>query len=97
MYPTLDSFISTSQTLHALAKVNGVNAESDTSLIAKRNANNALGTDVPTATAPDISTLKPDKPYSADYAIDDEGNDTVPTWNEPNARYGGESKSCFSC
>jgi hypothetical protein len=53
--------------------------------------------DVPTATAPDISTLKPtnDKPYSADYATDDEGNDTVPTWSEPNARYGGEVKDIF--
>ena len=85
MYPTLDSL--EQPDTPRLAR-NGAIAESDTSLIAKRK--NRL-TDVPTATAPDISTLKPDKPYSADYAIDDEGNDTVPTWNEPNARYGGES------
>ena len=69
-------------------------AEKDTTLIDKRSAKESIGK-VPTATAPDISTLKPDKPYSADYAIDDEGNDTVPTWSEPNPRYGGEEKDVY--
>jgi hypothetical protein len=88
-YPTKDSFLQADTP--TLAKAN---AEEDDTLIAKRNAKNALGP-IPTATAPDISTLKPDKPYSADYATDDEGNDTVPTWSEPNPRYGGEIKDVF--
>jgi hypothetical protein len=98
-YPTLDSLFQPDTP--RLAR-NGIVAESDASLIAKRN--NRLR-DVPTATAPDLASLRsrygtsdtyqkgavgPTVGADADYAEDSEGEDTTPYWHEPNARYGGE-------
>ena len=67
------------------------NAEEDIAMINKRSAK--LDS-VPTATAPDTASLS-DRISDADYAEDTSGTDTRPTWSEPNARYGGETKDTY--
>jgi len=64
-------------------------AEEDNTLVNKRAAKSSLGK-VPTATAPDTDSLG--ERYTADYALDENDvEDTRPTWEEPNPRYGGET------
>ena len=88
-YPTKDSFLQADTP--TLAKAN---AEEDDTLVAKRNAKNALGA-IPTASAPDLTVVFPDKYSSANYATDEDGGDSVVYWREPNPRYGGETKDVF--
>jgi len=101
-YPAIDSlFQPDTPRLARNSKV----AESDATLIAKRN--NKLN-DVPTATAPPIKSMRdnygptnekagflngavgPTKSKDADYATN------RPKWSEPNARYGGEVKDKYA-
>ncbi len=67
--------------------------ETDETLQFKRGAKVSLGK-VPTATAPDTASLS-DRISDADYAEDEQGADTRPTWEEPNPRYGGETDGTF--
>jgi hypothetical protein len=101
-YPKLDSLYQPDTP--RLARNSKV-AESDATLIAKRN--NKLN-DVPTATAPPIKSMRdnygptnekagflngavgPTKSKNADYATE------RPKWSEPNARYGGEVKDKYA-
>lgn len=69
-------------------------AEEDNTLIDKRAGKVSLGK-VPTATATYTSSVREDRYSAADYAIDDDSNDTRPTWEEPNPRYGGETAGTY--
>jgi len=87
-YPTKDSFLQADTP--TLAKNN---AEEDETLISKRKAKDSLGK-IPTASAPEVSSVKTDRYSDATYAEKD-GEDSIQYWEEPNPRYGGETKNIF--
>lgn len=88
-YPSAESFLQSDTP--TLAKNN---AEEDPTLIQKRKGKDLLGK-VPTATAPTVSSVKPDRYDKTTYALDEKGEDTTEYWEEPNPRYGGETKDVY--